>query len=177
MKKTFCRFPVSVFITGLLVIFMASCSPKPVADESIIESNWVKRKAGPGHELATIVESFYLPVYSQIYSQSEHRTHDLTVTVSIRNTSETDMIYLSRADYFDTSGSLIKSYCESTVFLKPLETVAIVINEDDKMGGTGGNFLFKTKSNANVSTPVFEAVMISTSGQQGLSFTTRELQI
>lgn len=54
-----------------------------------------------------------------------------------------------------------------------METVEIVIDESDKEGGTGANFLFKWSISPNSSEPFFESVMLSTSGQQGISFTTR----
>lgn len=114
----------------------------------------------------------YLAIYSEIYSQSEHRTHDLTVTVSLRNTDEEESIYISRADYFDTGGQLIRTYFERPIYLAPLETVEIIIGKRDQTGGSGANFLFDWQVPAGAAEPLFEAVMISTYGQQGLSFTT-----
>ncbi len=116
--------------------------------------------------------SSYLSVYSQIYSRSEHRTQDLTATVSMRNTNIADTIYIFKAAYFDTNGNEIRNYIKKPIFIGPMETVEIVIDEIDKEGGTGANFLFKWKIAENANVPFFEAVMISTSGQQGLSFTT-----
>ena len=52
-----------------------------------------------------------------------------------------------------------------------------MIDEVDKEGGTGANFLFEWKLNKKANEPFFEAVMISTSGQQGLSFTTQGRRI
>lgn len=119
----------------------------------------------------------YLPVYSQIYQLHEHRTYNLTVTVSLRNVSPTDTVYISKADYHDTSGQLIKAYISKPIYLKPLETVEIVISENDEQGGTGGNFIFEWAVKNELYIPLFEAIMISTTGQQGLSFTTRAVQI
>ncbi|TXN36296.1 DUF3124 domain-containing protein [Flagellimonas hymeniacidonis] len=118
------------------------------------------------------VGNTYLSVYSQIYSYSENITHDLTATVSLRNTSIHDSIYVLSANYYDTFGSLLKNYVSTPIFIKPLETIHIVINEEDKDGGTGANFLFKWATKETTPEPLFEAVMISTSGSQGLSFTT-----
>ncbi|MGB3150135.1 MAG: DUF3124 domain-containing protein, partial [Maribacter sp.] len=115
----------------------------------------------------------YLSVYSQIYSFSEHTSLDLTATVSIRNTSENDTIYLLKADYFDTKGNPIHSYVQSPIAVGKMETLEIVIAESDKTGGTGANFIFNWAKKPNTSEPIFEAVMISTYGQQGLSFTTQ----
>lgn len=118
------------------------------------------------------VGNTYLSIYSQIYSYSENITHDLTATVSLRNTSIHDSIYVLSANYYDTFGNLLKNYVSTPIFIKPLETIHIVINEEDKDGGTGANFLFKWAAKETTPEPLFEAVMISTSGSQGLSFTT-----
>jgi len=50
----------------------------------------------------------YLSLYSQVYSLSEHKKHNLTTTVSIRNTSLEDTLYLKKADHYSTEGSLMK---------------------------------------------------------------------
>lgn len=114
----------------------------------------------------------YLSVYSQIYSQTEQNTKNLTVTVSMRNTDLTDTTFINGIDYYNTKGELIKSYINQTIYLLPMETIEVIIDEADKTGGTGGNFLFKWQHRPNTSEPLFEAIMISTAGQQGLSFST-----
>ncbi|MDD2385990.1 MAG: DUF3124 domain-containing protein [Bacteroidales bacterium] len=119
----------------------------------------------------------YLPVYSHIYHRYEDRTFDLTITVSIRNITTTDSIYILKADYFNTDGDNIRQYIQEPICLKPLETVEIVIAEEDKEGGSGANFVFDWAVKNDKNPPLFEAVMISTNGQQGLSFSTRGLQI
>jgi hypothetical protein len=58
-----------------------------------------------------------------------------------------------------------------------METIEIVINEKDDLGGTGGNFIFEWFIPKNSPEPLFEGVMISTTSQQGLSFTTQGQKI
>ena len=58
-----------------------------------------------------------------------------------------------------------------------METVEIIIEEQDIEGGSGANFVFDWAIKNAKNPPLFEAVMISTYGQQGLSFTTRGVQI
>lgn len=139
--------------------------------------NWKSRSAKTVLYDSLVEGSSYMSVYSQIYSQSEHRKHDLTATISIRNTSADDTIYFDRAEYYNTHGKSIRTYFEKTIYVAPLETVEIVINESDPAGGTGGNFIFDWKKKPSTSEPLFECVMISTSGQQGLSFTTTGVKI
>ena len=119
----------------------------------------------------------YLPVYSQIYMQSDKSIHNLTVSISMRNVSTTRTLYIETAEYYDTKGELIKNYFEKPVLIKPMETIEIVVDENDNAGGTGGNFIFNWSTLPDADKPLFQAVMISTTGQQGLSFSTNGIDI
>lgn len=158
-------------ILFLCVISFAACEEEAQIS-SVDPVNWNKRQIDIPTTDSLAIGSSYLSVYSQIYSRSEHTTHDLTVTVSMRNVSRTDSVYIERADYFDTHGKLIRTYFARPIYLNPMETVEIVINEVDKSGGTGANFIFDWQAKPTTEEPQFEAVMISTYGQQGLSFVT-----
>ncbi len=160
----------------LLTVLLSSCRDK-VEVSSIDPLNWENRiiQLEPSDSLTTGIT--YLSVYSQIYSQTEQRTHDLTATISLRNTNRSDSIFIDNAQYFDTEGSLIRTYFDKTIFIGPMETVEIIIDERDQSGGTGANFLFELKIKPDSQEPLFEGVMISTSGQQGLSFTTQGKRI
>ncbi|RKN75150.1 DUF3124 domain-containing protein [Ulvibacterium marinum] len=139
--------------------------------------NWSARHADiPSNDSLQIGKS-YLSIYSQIYTLNEERKSNLTAMTSLRNTSEKDTIYISRADYYDTYGVLIRHYLNKTIFIRPLETLEIVIEETDDEGGTGSNFIFEWQKPISCPEPMFEGVMSSTIGQQGLSFTTRSRRI
>lgn len=144
---------------------------------SINPVNWAKRTVTHPLPDSLLRGTSYLAVYSQVYSNTEHRTHDLTVTVSMRNTNRSDTIYMDKAEYFDTKGNSIRTYFDKTIYIAPMETVEIVIDEKDQEGGTGANFLFEWRIHAEENEPIFDGVMISTSGQQGLSFATKGQRI
>jgi hypothetical protein len=97
--------------------------------------------------------------------------------VSMRNTSDLDTIYLLRAEYYDTHGKSVRKYFDSPIFLAPMETTEIIIEESDVSGGTGSNFILEWKIPRNCPEPLFEGIMTSTIGQQGLSFTTQAKRI
>ncbi|AIZ40869.1 DUF3124 domain-containing protein [Cellulophaga baltica] len=159
-----------------LLCFLASCEdPQPKSVDSNL--NWEERMHTTTLPDSLENGSSYLSVYSQIYSVTEHVTHDLTATVSIRNTSRKDTLYITKGEYFDSQGKLLNTYIDKTIYLNPLETLAIVIAEKDKQGGPGANFIFDWQVKPNTSEPIFEGVMISTSGSQGLSFTTQGKKI
>lgn len=160
----------------LCSVLLASCQNEPVIS-SIDPVSWSNRAATLPIIDSLTTGTTYLSTYSQIYSQTEHRTHDLTATVSMRNTDRNDTIFIGRAEYFDTRGRSIRVYFDQSIYVAPMETVEIVIDELDREGGTGANFLFEWAVPSGANEPLFEGVMISTSGQQGLSFTTQGRRI
>lgn len=115
----------------------------------------------------------YVPVYSHIYHQDGSREFNLTATLSIRNTDPEHAITVAEVRYYDSAGGLIRSYLDEPLQLPPLSSTPFVVEERDKAGGVGANFLVEWRPTAEVSPPVIEAVMISTAGTQGISFVTR----
>ncbi|WP_445957154.1 DUF3124 domain-containing protein [Yeosuana sp.] len=161
---------VLTFVTILL--FIDSCD-KEKEISSINETNWKKRTVNNFNSDSLVHGQTYLSIYSQIYSETEHRILNLTATVSLRNINVKDTIFIDKATYYNTHGEAIRTYFDKTIFIAPMETVEIVIDESDKEGGTGANFLFNWSIKPNSTEPFFESVMLSTSGQQGISFTTQ----
>ncbi|MBD1260226.1 DUF3124 domain-containing protein [Maribacter polysiphoniae] len=163
-----------ILIFGMLGIL--SCNEQKELS-SINPENWSKRTIDISKKDSLEYGKSYLSIYSQIYSTSEHKTHNLTSMVSLRNTSDKDTIYVLKANYFDTHGKHVRTYFNTPIYLSPLETAEIIIDEVDISGGTGSNFIFEWKVPLGSSEPLFEGVMNSTMGQQGLSFTTQARRI
>ncbi len=163
-----------LMILVLLGIFGCE-EPKEVS--SINPENWSKRTIDIGKKDSLEYGKTYLSTYSQIYSTSEHKTHNLTAMVSLRNTSDKDTVYVLKANYYDTHGKHVRTYFNTPIYLAPLETAEIIIDEIDVIGGTGSNFIFEWNIPMGTSEPLFEGVMNSTMGQQGLSFTTQGRRI
>lgn len=165
-----------LFIYLLSCVILLSCNDTKELS-SINPINWQERFIDLSTKESLAGGSSYLSVYSEIYSMTEHRTISLTATVSLRNISVKDSVFILNADYYNTHGDLIRNYFKKPIYIKPLETLEIIIDEKDSHGGSGANFIFDWKTNANNSEPYFEAVMISTSGQQGISFTTQGIKL
>ncbi len=160
----------------MIGLLLSSCQEKNATDSPHHE-NFEKRTAKLNGLDSLESGKSYLSVYSQIYSLSEHKTHNLTVTASIRNIGLKDTLYITKAEYFDTRAKPIHTYFDKPIYLAPLETVEIVIEEVDKTGSTGANFIFDWKIKPKSTEPFFEGIMISTYGKQGLSFTTEGKRI
>lgn len=157
---------------ALALFILISCQPKMEDNPVFKTENW-DSKVTDLSKIKNLAEgSSYLSVYSDIYDMTEKTKHLLTATISIRNISSKDTVFIKTADYYNTQGDLIRSYVDKSIFVKPLETLEIVIYRTDTLGGSGANFIFDWAKNTEAPDPLFEAVMIWTTGTQGISFTT-----
>jgi hypothetical protein len=172
MKSSF------LYVLLLLTFFFLSCNDGKEGEQvSFHKPEWAERKIND-HALDSLEKKrTYLPVYAQIYEVSEERKINLAATVSIRNTDLKDRVYISKIDYYNTGGHLIRQYLAAPVYVEPMETLEIIIKSADNTGGTGANFLFEWYSDTKTSKAFFESVMISTTAQQGISFTSRGVDI
>jgi hypothetical protein len=116
-------------------------------------------------------QTVYVPIYSHIYHyNSQDQVMNLSATLSIRNTDLTNSIIITSVRYYDSDGKLIRQDIKSPVELKPLASTDFFIAADDTSGGSGANFIVEWVAEKTVYEPVIEAVMISTSSSQGISF-------
>lgn len=118
-------------------------------------------------------QSVYVPAYTHIYVGNQGKPFLLTVTLSIRNIDPEYPIVITRVDYYETQGTLVKEYLDKPVTLKPLESLRYVIPEKEEAGGSGANFIVNWKADSPVNPPIVESVNIGTRTQQGISFTSR----
>lgn len=118
----------------------------------------------------SIGQTIYVPVYSHIYQQNHRQTFNLTATLSFRNADLNRQVTLTEVLYYDSQGNVVKNYLEKPIKIKPLASTSFVVEEDDLRGGVGANFIVSWESENPIYPPVVEAVMISTSQQQGISF-------
>jgi len=114
----------------------------------------------------------YVPIYSDIYIDTANPQHLLSATLSIRNTSFTDSLYISKIDYYNTEGNLARQYIDNTISLKPMETVNYVIEKEDAIGGSGANFIVELRAKNSQIKPLIQAIMIGKLSHQSFSFLT-----
>lgn len=164
-------------LTGILIVLLSLIGCQDAQDNypegGIVQGSYtIERIQGATEINYKYGELIYVPIYSSVFHYKDFRTYELTATLSIHNIDLADSIRLTRVDYHNTSGELLKAYVKDNIIVKPLQTVQFVIWQDDTIGGTGANFIVEWRSESNVRSPIIEAVMISTSGQQGVSFVT-----
>ena len=105
---------------------------------------------------------YYIPIYSDIYVSEQNQKSLFAATLSIRNTSCSDSLFVSKIDYFNTEGRLV-----------PMVTVNYVIEKGDASGGSGANFIVELCAMSKNVKPIIQAIMIGDNGSnQGFAFST-----
>ena len=159
-------------LTLIIATLLVSSCQEPKEMSSTNRNNWEKRTVKTAITDSLSTGSTFLSIYSQIFVRTEKEQSNLTVTVSLHNPNLEERIFIDKAVYYNTHGEPIRTYFDKTIFIKPMETVQIIIDGVDKEGGTGANFVFDWSLKPELNEPIFEAVMITTYGNQGISFVT-----
>jgi len=113
-------------------------------------------------------QTVYVSVYSNVQSGPKAIPTYLAGMLSVRNTDPRFLLIVTKADYFDSTGKLIRSYIKEPVKLKPLESILHYIQEQEKSGGPGANFIVKWRSSQLINKPIIESIMTET--RAGISF-------
>lgn len=111
----------------------------------------------------------YVPVYSHVHYGARRRI-ELAANLTVRNTDPERPILLTYVGYYDSSGALVRDYVTESTKIGPMASVVFLVEERDRTGGVGANFLVEWTAEEEVSDPVIESVMLGTGGAQGISF-------
>ncbi len=163
------------YSTTITIIFLVSCSLQEMPQKS---QSSTKQVTQPQLKVVTLDDKskitmgqfIYVPIYSHIYYENQHKVLDLSATLSIRNTDLSNPIIITSVRYYDTGGKLIKQYLERPVELSSLASTDFLVERTDTSGGLGANFIVEWVAEKEVSEPVVEAVMINAVSNQGISF-------
>ncbi len=118
-------------------------------------------------------QDIYVPAYSHIYHGNKETPLLLSVTLSIRNIDTNNPIKITKVDYFETEGVLVKQYISKSLTLGPLGSERFIVPQKDNTGGSGANFIVTWEADLPTNPPIIESVMIGTQSQLGISFTSR----
>ena len=115
----------------------------------------------------------YVPAYSHIYHGNKEAPLLLSVTLSLRNVDPENSLTVTKVNYYETQGRLIKNYLEKPLVLGPLGSERYVVPQRDTSGGSGANFIVEWQADQPINPPIIETVMIGTQSSLGISFTSR----
>ncbi len=114
----------------------------------------------------------YVPIYSDIYVNQFKQKQLLAATLSIRNSSSTDSLFISEITYYNTKGIKVRDFISKPIGLAPMASINYVIEKDDDTGGHGANFIVHLSSRNPALKPIIQAVMIGEIGNNAFAFLT-----
>lgn len=155
---------VSVLSLLTLLLLLAGCDTpiQPITTGSF--------QTVTGRDLRIVTgQTLYVPAYSEVLLSSGDRTHRLAVTLAVHNTDLNSPIIIQSARFHDTNGELVREYVDEPIELASLATTGFFVESRDTTGGWGSNFIVEWVAETPVFEPIVEAVMVSTSGNQGIS--------
>jgi len=163
---------MKILLPVLLFILFISCQDKATVKDTKINF--------PSHNYTYVTldtatlkykETIYVPVFSDIYHLDGTKRFLLTTTVSIRNISRKESAYVINAVYNDSYGKQLRTFATTPILLKPLESIEFVIEDKEDKGGAGASFIVEWGGSKYANQMLIQAIMIGTTGQQGISFT------
>jgi len=162
------KYSIKILIFCLTTLILNSC----------VENNPNLNKSGEDElksleveivlnkELFHFNDIIYVPIYSDIYIDKTDPEHLLATTLSIRNTSFNDTLYISKIDYYNTEGGLIRKYIDKTICLNPMGSVNYVVEKEGKTVGSGANFIVELSAKSPDIKPLIQAIMIGGLGHE-----------
>ncbi len=160
--KPFSMMSIVQFIVSLIILLLVFCPPQAVGRE--LKKN--------------IRQTIYVPVYSNIIirkrailKHKEANVHfNLSVNVSVHNTDPHTSITLTRGDYYDTEGNMLKQFVTEPIVVKPMASTFFFVEQRDTKGGPGANFIISWHADRLVNEPIVEGVTFGASGNHTASF-------
>jgi hypothetical protein len=168
------RSPAFVAIAAVLLC-SAAASAQTVAQDKLLKP-FAAALAPPQADLAK-TGVIYVPTYSHLPIASGKYDLDLSVTLSVRNTSPKQVMTVKRIDFYDTSGAMVQSYLTTPIGLRPYGTVDLFLPVMDRRGGSGGNFVVEWGGDATLPEPIVESIMFGEMGGRSHSFVSRGVEI
>ena len=115
-------------------------------------------------------QTVYVPIYSNIFVGDREIAWQLSALLSIHNTDLVQTITITRVDYYDSDGKLVKKYLEKSQKINPMGSIRFSVKASDTAGGWGANFLVEWKSEKEVNQPIIESLMTGLRGNHSVSF-------
>jgi hypothetical protein len=147
----------------------SACQPAVSTAPPNLETRFESIEVIP--EEVVMGQTLYVPVYSYVYQRNPRNpVMEVSATLSIRNTDLTHSLIVTSVRYYDNDGELLRTYVETPIEIDRLASADFLIESEDVLGGIGANFIVEWVAKTEITEPVVEALMISTTGNQGISF-------
>ncbi len=162
-------FSVQIMNLLLAALFLFACTPQ---DKEPSQKSPAEEETIFIHDITiTTGQTIFVPAYSEVHYAGKDLTMKLAVTLTIHNTDFTYPIFVTSVRYYNTKGEMVKEYREKPQRLGPMAAADFFVDSGEQTGGVGTHFIVEWVAEQPVYEPVIEALMLSNSGTQGLSFT------
>ena len=145
-------------------------SGTPAAPKSAPSRPGISEVARPADDRIAAGQVVYVPAYSHVYTADDAQPLNLAATLFVRNTDPGRPIVLTRVQYFDSGGKLLRDLLPSPWKIDSLASADFFVKEGDTTGGASPSFVVEWVATEPPSDPIVESVMIGTAGTQGISF-------
>lgn len=127
-------------------------------------------------------ETLYLPIYSEVWHgdttvKGPPARMPMSALVSIRNTDPLRPFKVSVARYYNTKGKPLLDYLKAPREVPPLGTLELLVERQEKEGGSGANFLIEWQAEQPINPPLVQAVHMDIQGTRGLVFVTEAVSV
>jgi hypothetical protein len=128
----------------------------------------------PGATLPTAAgQSIYVPIHARVAAE-DGRPIRLAVNVAVRNADDTRPILVTVLRHRDADGKTVRDYLRAPARLAPRATLDVLLKDPDAAApAPAASVLVEWVADRAVAPPIVEAVMIGTTGGQGISFAER----
>lgn len=154
----------------LIVFFVVGCGEQQGTNvvEAIEQADHFRPARQPEGKMNQR-HTVYVPAYSHIYTSKDKR-EVMAVTLSIRNTDFANSLWVKKVLYYNTQGDLIESFLPTLHVLDPMASIDFVVNLTDMRGGSGANFIIEWAGVEELTTPIFQAVMVNVNVPKAFAF-------
>ncbi len=157
-----------IILVVLTVLMLTGCDAAVTQPQQPLASSAARPLTGRDLRIVT-GQTIYVPAYSEVFLGTEGLSRDLAVTLAIHNTDFDAPIFVQSVRYYDTDGNVVRDYIDDPVEVPPLATTGYLVEDGDRSGGWGSNFVVEWVAEEPVHEPIVEAFMVSTGGTHGIS--------
>ncbi|NGZ06164.1 MAG: DUF3124 domain-containing protein [Magnetococcales bacterium] len=123
-------------------------------------------------------QTVYVPVYSSLLHGNLNELGQpervlLSSMLSVRSTDPVYPMIIKSVEYYNSVGQLLRQYLPGPVVLQPLATADFFVENREKHGGTGANFMVVWHSDQPINQPIMETVQVYHWGTQAQAFASR----
>lgn len=151
---------------------LAAIEEADTVEVDLEEPTATLRPAGESPPDASISGSTYVPLYDELYVGGERGVKGLSATLSMRNLSSSEGLFINSISIFDDAGQLVGKPLGSPHVLAPMASAQMYVDPSYAPGKRLAAVVVEWNAAENAS-PLIGALIVGTYGAKTVSFTFR----